>query len=102
MGVRLCCLLMVIAQESTQSLTALYRRLLADIRIMREQQDIALALMIALGMVMFDIFPEGTPQGALTEGNHLGQALLLYRADPTLRKGIQVWTAGRQCERPSR
>jgi hypothetical protein len=35
---------------------------------MREQQDIALALMIALGMVMFDIFPEGTPQGALTKG----------------------------------
>jgi hypothetical protein len=44
---------MVIAQEPTQSLPALNRlRLVADIRITREQQDVTLALVIPLGMII--------------------------------------------------
>ena len=74
---------MVIAQEPTQSLLALNRLLLAaDIFITREQQDIALPLVIALGMIMFDVFVQRPPQGALAEEDHLGQALLLHRPDP--------------------
>ena len=66
---------MVIAQEPTRSLAALHRPLAVDACIAREQQDVALPLMIPLGMEMFDIFAESAPQGALTEENHLGQAL---------------------------
>src|SRR5262245_16236731 len=100
LGVRSRRLLMVIAQEPTQSLPALNRlRLLADIRITREQQDVTLALVISLGMIMLDVFVQRPPQGALAQQDHLGQALLLHRQDPALRIGIQVWTAGRQRER---
>jgi hypothetical protein len=42
-----------------------------NIRIPREQQDVALPLVIALSVKMFDVFAQGPPQGALTEENHL-------------------------------
>jgi hypothetical protein len=41
--------------------------------------------MIALSMVMLDVFAQGAPQGALAEEDDLGLALLLYRPDPALR-----------------
>src|SRR5262245_34046746 len=100
LGVRSRRLLMVIAQEPTQSLPALNRlRLAADIRITREQQDVTLALMIPLGMIMLDVFVQRPPEGALAQEDHLGQAFLFHRADPALRIGIQVRTVGRQRER---
>jgi len=100
LGVRSRRLLMVIAQEPTQSLPALNRlRLAADMRITREQQDVTLALVIPLGMIMPDVFVQRPPQGALAQEDHLGQALLLHRPNPALRIGIQVRTAGRQRER---
>src|SRR5271166_6151559 len=68
----------VITQEPTQSLAALHRPLATNVRIPREQQDIALPLMIPLGMEMLDVFAQRLPQGALPEENHLGQALLLH------------------------
>ena len=55
---------MVIAQES-QSLAALNRPVAADGRTPREQQDVALPLMISLGMEMVDILTQSSPQGAL-------------------------------------
>ena len=79
---------MVKAQEPTQSLTALHVPGAADACIAGEQQDVVLPLMIALSMVMFDVFAQGEPQGALAEEDYLGQALLLYRPDPALRIGI--------------
>jgi len=69
---------MVITQESAQSLAGLNRPVAANVRTPREQQDIALPLMIPLGMEMFDIFPQRAPQGALAKEDHLGQALLLH------------------------
>ena len=90
---------MVITQESTQSLAALNRPIAADVRTPREQQDVALPLVIPLGMKMFDIFPQRAPQGALAKQDHLGQALLLHRPDPALRIGIQVRAARGQHER---
>ena len=89
----------VIAQEPTQSLAALHRPLAVDVCIAREQQDVVLPLMIALSMVMLDVFAQGAPQGALAEEDHLGQALLLHRPDPALRVGIQVRATRRQRER---
>ena len=60
---------MVIAQEPTQSLPALNKlRLVGDIRITREQQDVTLALVIPLDMIMFDIFFQRPPQRALRSG----------------------------------
>src|SRR5262245_39677440 len=91
---------MVIAQEPTQSLPALNRlRLAAGLRITREQQDVTLALVIPLDMIMFDEFVRRPPQRALAQEDHFGQALLLHRPNPALRIGIEVWTAGRQRQR---
>ena len=42
-----------------------------------EQQDVAFALMISLGMVVPNIFAECSPQGAFSEQNELGQTLVL-------------------------
>src|SRR6185436_7675817 len=100
LGVRSRRLLMVIAQEPTQSLPALNRLpLAADIRITREQQDVTLALVIALSVIMLDVFVQRPPQGALAQEDHLGQALLLHRSDPALRIGIQVRAPRGQRER---
>jgi hypothetical protein len=63
---------MVIAQEPAQSLAASNRTVAADVRTSREQQDIALPLMIPLGVVMLYIFANGPPQGTLAKQNHLG------------------------------
>jgi hypothetical protein len=49
---------MVIAQEPTQSLAALHRPLALDVGSAREQQDVVLPLMIALSMVMLDVFAQ--------------------------------------------
>ena len=89
---------MVIAQEPTQSLAALHGAVMMNPCVTREQEDIALSLMIALGMIMFDEFVQRPPEGALAQKDHLGQALLLHRADPALRKGIQVGAARGQRE----
>ena len=59
----------------------------------------ALGLVIPLGMEMFDIFAQGSPQGALAKEDHLGRALLLHRPDPALCIGIQVRAARGQHER---
>jgi hypothetical protein len=82
LGVRSRRLLMVIAQEPPQSLAALHGALAVNACIAREQHDIALSLMIALGMIVFDEFVQRPPQGTLSQKDHLGQALLLHRPDP--------------------
>jgi hypothetical protein len=92
-------LLMVIAQEPTQPLATLHRLLTTRFRNPTEQQDVGLPLMIPLGMAMRNIFAQRPPQGALTKENDLRQTLVLHRPDPSLSIGIQVRTAGRQCER---
>src|ERR1700704_2790101 len=83
---------MIIAQEPTQSLAAPHWPLALPIRRPRKQQDVALPLMIPLGMEMVDIVAERPPQGALAEEDYLGQALLLDRPHPAFRIGIQVRT----------
>jgi hypothetical protein len=55
---------MVIRQEPTQSLAALNRPRATNIRVPREQQNIALSLMIPLRMEMFGIFAQRVSQGA--------------------------------------
>ena len=90
---------MVITQEPAQPLATSNRSRVTNIRILWEQQDVALSLVIPLDMEMFDIFVQRSPQGALADQNDLGQALLLHRPDPALRIGIQVRAARRQSER---
>ena len=63
---------MVIAQQPAKSLAALNRlALTVDVRVARKQEDVALPLMIALTMIMFDVLAECAPQGALAEENYL-------------------------------
>jgi hypothetical protein len=59
---------MVITQEPAQSLAALHGPGAADACIAGKQQDVVLPLMIALSMVMLDVFAQGAPQGALAKG----------------------------------
>jgi hypothetical protein len=73
---------MVIAQEPTQSLAALHGSLTTNVRIPREEQDVALPLVISLSVEMLDIFAQRSPQRALAKEDHLAQALLLHRPDP--------------------
>jgi hypothetical protein len=67
---------MVITQEPAEALAALHGAFAAELCVTREQQDVAFPLVIPLGMVMFDIFPQGPSQGALAKENHLAQAIL--------------------------
>src|SRR5439155_19129658 len=99
LGTPLRCLLMVITQQAAQSLAALNRPVAAGVCTPREQQDIALPLVVPFGVKMFDIFAQCSPQRALAKEDHLAQALLLHRSDPALRIGIQVRAARRQRER---
>ena len=68
---------MVIAQESTQSLATLHWPLATNVRIPGKQQDIAFPLVIPLSMEVLDVFAQCSPQRALAEEDHLGQALLV-------------------------
>src|SRR6266404_9633 len=82
---------MVITQQAAQSLAALNMPVAAGVCTPREQQDIALPLMIALGMIMFDIFAQGPPQRALTKQDHLGQpGKIIGRLAGEPRKGAAV------------
>ena len=49
-------LTMIVAQEPTQSLATMHRPLAAAVRVPRKQQDVALPLVIPLGMEMVDVF----------------------------------------------
>src|SRR5439155_16810431 len=70
--------LMVITQEPTEPLATLHRPSPTHFRDPRKQQDVGLPLMIALGMVMRNIFAQRPPQGALPKENDLRQTLLLH------------------------
>ena len=75
---------MIVAQQPAQSLLAPHWPLALPIRRPRKQQDVALPLMIPLGMEMVDIVAQCPPQRALAEENNLGQALLSF-SDRTQR-----------------
>jgi ABC-type uncharacterized transport system substrate-binding protein len=92
-------LTMIVAQEPAQPLAAAHGPLGLLTRRPREQQDVALPLVIPLGMEMVDVFAQRPPQRALAKEDHLGQALFLDRPHPALGVGIQVRAARRQRER---
>jgi hypothetical protein len=71
LGARSRRLLMVITREPTQSLTALHGPGAADACIAGEQQDVVLPLMIALSMVMPDVFAQGAPPDSHRQLTHL-------------------------------
>jgi hypothetical protein len=56
---------MIVAQKPAQSLAAPDRPLALPIGYPRKQQDIALPLVIPLGMEMVDVVAQRPPQGAL-------------------------------------
>src|SRR5258707_5196700 len=98
-GTPLRCLLMVITQQAAQSVTALNMPVAAGVCTPREQQDIALPLVIPLSMEVFDIFSQRASQRLLTKENHLGQALLLHRPQ-ALRQRLEERIAA--CRRRDR
>jgi len=78
---------MIEAQKPTQSLVAPHWSLALPIRHSWKQQDVALPLVIPLGVEMVDNYSAPAAR-ALAEEDHFGQALLLDRPDPALRIGI--------------
>jgi hypothetical protein len=52
---------MIISQQAAQSHAALNRCIAADVCSLREQQDVALPLVIAFRMVVLDIFAQRSP-----------------------------------------
>jgi hypothetical protein len=89
---------LIIAQKPAQSLSAPHRSLAVAVRILGEQENVALPLVIPFSMEMVDIVAQRPPQGALAEQDHLRQALLLDRPDPAFCIGIQVRATRRQRE----
>jgi hypothetical protein len=87
----------IVAQEPTQSLAALNRlQVAADVRVTRKQENITPQLVIPFSTIMFDVFPQGSLQGALAKEDHLGKHSSF--TDRTQRS-IQVRAARRQRER---
>ena len=79
---------MVVTQEPAQSLTTLHVPGAAEACIAGRTAGRCPSPDDCAHMVMLDVFAQGAPQGALAEGDHLGQALLLHRPYPALRIGI--------------
>src|SRR5262249_25657196 len=67
---------MIVAQKPTQSLVASDWPLALASPWPRNQQDVALPLVVPLGMEVFDIVNQCSPQRPLAEQDHPGQALL--------------------------
>src|SRR5262249_51826371 len=57
----------------------------------RKEQDVALAWMIPLVMIMLHVLIEGATQGCFSKQNQPCETLLLDGSDPPLRAGMQVW-----------
>jgi hypothetical protein len=92
-----CSLTLVVFQQAPKPFTTLHWTLMrcawAD---HREEQDIALALMIPLVMIMLDILRQRMAERRFPKEAHPREALLLDCAHPALRIGIQVGRSGRQ------
>ena len=85
---------MIIAQQPAQSLAALHGPLEADICIARKQQDVALTLVIALSMIMFDVFAQRPPQG---RQRILQRASMTFAGDEHgFRSGNEFFSVGAQ------
>ena len=80
-------LAMIIAQKAAQSLAAPHGTLAAAVGIPGKQQNIPLPLVIPLNMEMLDIVAQRSPQRALAEEDHLGQAHWMI---------VSGWTARHQ------
>src|SRR6266545_2787810 len=92
-----CGLACVIFQESAEPLTTLHRAFtLTSPAGPRKEQDILLALMIALVMIMLHIRLERMPERAFPNQDQARQALLLHRAYPALRVGVEIRRPRRQ------
>src|SRR5512145_2092288 len=86
-----CSVAMVVFEQSTKPFPTLHRAVSSACWARgRKEQDIALALMIALLMVMVHIRVEHMLQGGFAEEDHPGQGFVFDRADPALRIGVQI------------
>src|SRR5499426_2626302 len=92
-----CGLVRVVFQESAEPLTTLNRTFtLTSLAGQRKEQDIPLALMIALVMIRLHILLERMPERAFPKQDQPRQALLLHRAYPALRIGVEIRRPRRQ------
>jgi hypothetical protein len=64
----------------------------------RGDQPVVEALVVALEMIVRDKLRDREAEVALTERNELVEAFALDREHESLRKGVQIWAAGRELE----
>src|SRR5215475_4138132 len=86
-----CGFVRIVFQESPEPFTTLQRALtycvLADCR---KEQEIPLALMIPLVMIMLYVLLERMPEGGFPKQNQPRQGVVLHRAHPPLRIRIEI------------
>jgi hypothetical protein len=61
--------------------------------------EVAFALVISFGVMVLNELVQRAAQRGLGEQDEFRQALLFYRADPSLRERVQIPTARRQLDR---
>jgi hypothetical protein len=93
--------IVVVFEKSSQSLLTLNRSLITIRRLSlpRKQQFVPFALMISFFMIMYFVLLKRSLQARLAEENQLRETVLFDRLDPSLRKGVQIGTPGRQWDR---
>ena len=60
---------MIVAQKPAQSLAAPNRPLAVAVRVPRQQRDVALPLVVSLGMEMVDVFAQRPPNRITFDGH---------------------------------
>ena len=91
------CGTLVIFEQAAESLTALNRVTLPGLFVAhyREEQLVAFPLMVSFAVIMSAVLRQDARQRALAEQDHLGQAFLFDRTDPSFRERVQIRTVSR-------
>ena len=91
--------MIVVFQESAESFTALDRAFSSAVFGVREQDDISLALVWSLSVMMSSVLSQGASERLLAEEDHLREALFLDRPYPAFRERVQVRAPRGQLDR---
>ena len=89
----------IVVEQAAEAASALDRSAPVGETGIREDEQIANALMISLTVIMREEFPNRCAKRAFSEQNHPFQATLLYSADEAFGVAVQIRRPGRQFHR---
>jgi hypothetical protein len=90
---------MVVAEQSTEAFSPHHVTRLTAHGSLRRDESVVETLMIALGMIVGEVFVDHMTQGAFTQHDHPFQGLLLDGAYEPFAVGVQIRTPRRQDDR---